>query len=83
MGIENCCAKPKEAANATAGTTVKKKLPSINLMDVSSLVQLEDFKILKMIGRGGFGKVYLVKQQGTQNHYAMKVLQKDYIIQND
>lgn len=62
MGVENCCAKPKEV---TGGTTVKKKLPSINLMDVSSLVQLEDFKILKMIGRGGFGKVYLVKQQGT------------------
>ena len=57
MGAENCCAKPSGITNET----VKKKLPSVNLMDLSSNVKLDDFKILKMIGRGGFGKVYLVK----------------------
>jgi serine/threonine protein kinase len=44
---------------------------------------LSDFKIVKLIGQGGFGKVYLVKRQGTSTHYAMKVLRKDFIMQQD
>lgn len=45
--------------------------------------KLEDFKICKMIGRGTFGKVYLVEQAGTGNMYAMKCIRKDIIIENE
>ena len=31
---------------------------------------------MKVIGRGGFGKVYMVKKRGTNNVYAMKTLEK-------
>ncbi len=42
---------------------------------------LADFKILKLLGQGSFGKVYLVKKRGSRKgHFAMKVLRKDYII---
>ena len=44
---------------------------------------LEDFKIMKMIGKGTFGKVYLVEQKGSGNLYAMKCIRKDVIIEND
>lgn len=40
----------------------------------------KDFKILKMIGKGTFGKVYQVRKQDTKRIYAMKVLSKKEII---
>ena len=46
-------------------------------------VQLSDFEIKKVIGRGSFGKVFLVKKRGTDEVYAMKSLRKDVIIEFD
>lgn len=73
------CAKPEELKERTT-TNKTKNESSANLLDENSVVVLSDFKIVKLIGQGGFGKVYLVKRQGTNTHYAMKVLRKDYII---
>ena len=42
-------------------------------------VKLEDFKILKVIDRGGFGKVSLVEYLPTHETYAMKSLKKDIL----
>lgn len=44
-------------------------------------VNLDDFKILKVIGRGSFGKVMLVEKKDTGNIYAMKSLRKDSLIE--
>ncbi|KAL8912585.1 MAG: hypothetical protein Q9171_002449 [Xanthocarpia ochracea] len=41
----------------------------------------EDFQIIKLIGRGTFGQVYLVRKKDTQRLYAMKVLSKKVIVQ--
>jgi len=43
-------------------------------------VSKEDFEILSVIGRGSFGKVMQVRQKGTNNIYAMKVMRKENII---
>ena len=40
---------------------------------------MADFEIVKVIGRGSFGKVYLVRRNGTENFYAMKKLKKDVV----
>jgi serine/threonine protein kinase len=45
--------------------------------------KLEDFKIRKMIGRGTFGKVYLVEQEDSGKMFAMKCIRKDIIIENE
>ena len=37
---------------------------------------LEDFKHLKVLGRGSFGKVILVKNENNNKLYAMKILDK-------
>ena len=42
-------------------------------------IGLKDFELVKVIGRGSFGKVYLVKKNGTENFYAMKKLRKDVV----
>ncbi|GIX85260.1 hypothetical protein CEXT_551061 [Caerostris extrusa] len=36
----------------------------------------DDFEVLKVIGRGAFGEVAVVKQRNTEKVYAMKILNK-------
>jgi serine/threonine protein kinase len=45
--------------------------------------KLEDFKIKKLIGKGTFGKVYLVELQKNGKQYAMKCIRKDIVIENE
>jgi hypothetical protein len=46
-------------------------------------VTLQDFVIKKVIGRGSFGKVFLVQKKGSSEVYAMKSLRKDVILDYD
>ena len=46
-------------------------------------VSKDDFLVLKVIGRGSFGKVYLVRHKETQLPYAMKILKKDQLIKKN
>lgn len=46
-------------------------------------IGLDDFKLLAVLGKGNFGKVMLVEEIYTRQHYAIKVLKKDFIIEND
>ena len=50
-----------------------------NLLSPTVKVSKDDFKIVKVIGRGTFGKVFLVKKKDTQMAYAMKVLKKSQV----
>jgi serine/threonine protein kinase len=43
----------------------------------------EDFELIKCVGRGTFGKVFLVKCKRNETFYAMKVIRKDIVIQHD
>lgn len=44
---------------------------------------LEDFKMLKLLGRGGFGKVVLVENMKDKKLYAMKILRKKDILESE
>lgn len=44
------------------------------------LQTMSDFEYLKLLGKGTFGKVILVKEKSTGVHYAMKILRKEVII---
>lgn len=48
----------------------------------SPVVGLTDFVTLKLVGKGAFGKVLLVKKRDTQRLYAMKVLSKEMLVQS-
>lgn len=40
-------------------------------------VTLEDFKLLQVLGRGAFGKVYLSELKQNGERYAIKAIRKD------
>ena len=44
---------------------------------------LDDFNLIKLLGEGAQAKVYLVKLKENGKQYAMKVIRKDHILQED
>lgn len=80
-----CEAEPDEDGGgaADAETSVEQheiEITNVNLMDdTGKRVSQEDFELLKMLGQGSFGKVFLVAKKGGRDDgrlYAMKVLTK-------
>lgn len=47
------------------------------------IAKLQDFLIRKMVGKGTFGKVFLVQNVHSAKLYAMKCIRKDIIIDNE
>jgi serine/threonine protein kinase len=47
---------------------------------LSGSVTLDDFQLIKVIGKGSFAKVVLVRKKDNEKLYAMKILKKDHII---
>ncbi|KAL2061535.1 hypothetical protein VTL71DRAFT_6912 [Oculimacula yallundae] len=46
----------------------------------SRSLKIEDFDLLKVVGKGSFGKVMQVKKKDTQRIYALKTIRKAHII---
>jgi serine/threonine protein kinase len=50
------------------------------------VINLDDFEIMSVLGKGTFGKVYLTKLKGDQDKsklYAIKAIRKDVLIETD
>lgn len=71
-GEDEIDAQTKESM-ANGGTSVFAR-------DGKPAANLQDFEIVKMIGKGTFGKVFLVKQKGTEALFAMKCIRKDIVL---
>ncbi|CAF0725640.1 unnamed protein product [Rotaria sp. Silwood1] len=76
------------SANQAAATSIKHTTPPPSSFDDNSIKQkhyntIDDFNFLKILGKGSFGKVMLGEHRLTGEIFAIKVLNKDTIIQND
>ena len=62
--------------------TKKEKITIIfNKIEGIKNIRVEDFQIIKILGRGAFGKVYLVQYKPftSYTYYAMKSIKKEYL----
>lgn len=50
---------------------------------VSKKYTLDDFSLISVLGRGNFGKVILAEEKKSNQIYAIKILKKEFIIEND
>ena len=45
--------------------------------------KIREYQIIKEIGEGAFGSVYLVQKENTNKLYALKILNKDFLYKNE
>ena len=82
--LEDCLRCARDFSTLTKAPTEEGIRQSICLHDREKKgAILEDFEILKLIGVGTFGKVYLTQNILTNKLYAMKCIRKDLIIEHD
>jgi serine/threonine protein kinase len=48
-----------------------------DMLNPAITISKDDFSLIKVVGRGTFGKVFLVRKKDTSMVYAMKVLKKE------
>jgi serum/glucocorticoid-regulated kinase 2 len=61
----------------------RKKTRTLWAREKGKGVTVDDFTVLKVLGRGAFGKVMLVEKKDTNEWFAMKTIKKDDIIEKD
>eukprot|EP00992_Anisonema_acinus_P010062 TRINITY_DN6287_c0_g1_i1.p1 TRINITY_DN6287_c0_g1~~TRINITY_DN6287_c0_g1_i1.p1 ORF type:complete len:398 (+),score=64.24 TRINITY_DN6287_c0_g1_i1:78-1271(+) len=75
--------QPKENRSSVSEASDKEGQVLYSSTSGGTKVGLKDFQIVKVIGRGSFGKVLKVQRTGTDEIYAMKALRKDVVVREN
>ncbi|CAL9698252.1 unnamed protein product [Knipowitschia caucasica] len=77
--FENARLDPGPRRVPQSETSSASQLPAT----IMKSVKISDFKFLALLGKGSFGKVMLVEMKGSDQLYALKILRKDVLLQNN
>ena len=75
--------EPAANVPSPATSVVRKAAPSATDGGTDKRIGLDHFNFLAVLGKGNFGKVMLAETKKTKKLYAIKVLKKEFIIEND
>ncbi|KAL5329921.1 hypothetical protein ACEPPN_003441 [Leptodophora sp. 'Broadleaf-Isolate-01'] len=76
-------AQVPEPAPQTSAVIPRKAAPPASEPGTGRRIGLDHFNFLAVLGKGNFGKVMLAETKATKQLYAIKVLKKEFIIEND
>jgi serine/threonine protein kinase len=75
--------QPVPQPQAQAPVVAQQPAPSKEPSTRGPRIGLDHFNFLAVLGKGNFGKVMLAETKTTKKLYAIKVLKKEFIIEND